>query len=477
MKNIIAILTIIFSSVCAFAQTDALPSNEHQNTVLPTATRMALPTPKLLAATNDTLAPESVAASSDGFGADPIDFKKNVVVMPSPDMVGLINQVNASVDLFTGKAQTSLPIYTLKSYDIQVPISLEYSANGVKVDEIGSSVGLSWNLNAGGAITRVMKNAPDESVRFSRFADPRPNQGIWVFGYLALKKPIDGIGDGFDINHFESLPERTKMKIADYSNWFPVTKFSNFYDDGKWNVGLDTEPDEFYFKFGSYAGKFVFNPDGKVLCIPDNKFKIEPTIKQFGEENKIVAFKVTTLDGYVYYFGDENLTTVEQTMRKFFQTGKSYYYESNGTQERRGTIDYEVYKSTPNFFTDNDLANGIDPYNSAWHLNKIESPTGDVVTLTYDNMDVQYVDNRSYTASIPNFRAAREYPVNKTVSRVTPLNKDIGLGGIKKIYPTFANFSHAISISYVNAKKLKAIHTQDDKEKLFLQLMGTELTL
>lgn len=466
MKNIIAILTLFFSSVCAFAQTDALPSNEHQNA----ASGITLPTHKSPTVANDTLVPESVAASG-GFGDNPTDFKQNVVVMPSPDMVSLINQVNASVDLFTGKAQASLPIYTLKSYDIQVPISLEYSANGVKVDEIGSSVGLSWNLNAGGAITRVMKNAPDESVRFSEIPSPLiARQGIWVFGYLALKKPIDVVGleNGFDINQFASLPTLTKKKITDYSNWFPVKKIKD--DDGKWNVGLDTEPDEFYFKFGAYAGKFVFNPDGQVLCIPENKFKIEPTIKQFGEENKIVAFKVTTLDGYVYYFGDENLTTVEQTMRKFFQTGKSYYYESNGTKERRGTKDYEVYKSTPSFFTDNNSANGIDSYNSAWHLNKIESPTGDVVTLAYDNVDIQYVDNRSYTASIPNFRTAGptwQQNINNTVSLVSPLDKDIRLEGIKKIYPTFANTTHSISISYVNAKKLRAIHTQDDKEVVF----------
>ena len=321
MKKLMTLSAIIFYSVLAFAQTDAVPNTTNLLTVLPIEVRAT--------ATNDTSAPmpfavvgplsnSAEAAASNDFSR--IDYAKNLVEMPSPNMVGLINQVNASADLFTGKANANLPIYTLKSYDIEVPISVDYSANGVKVDELGSWVGLGWNVNAGGSITRVVNNSPDESNRTVSFLNPNCNRdcgafsgcrrtSMTVFGYLNLKgQRVASFRNGIDMNNFDVLVDGDKQKIADYSSWFPPQKKSD--SD---NIGLDTEPDEFYFKFGAYAGKFVFNPDGKILCIPDYKFKIDaPTFQTIDGERQIVAFKITTTEGYVYYFGDTNLQSVER---------------------------------------------------------------------------------------------------------------------------------------------------------------------
>lgn len=69
---------------------------------------------------------------------------------------------SSSVNLCTGKASTSIPIYTYQGRETSLPISLNYTANGIKVEELASSVGLGWSLNVGGRINRVVNAQPDD---------------------------------------------------------------------------------------------------------------------------------------------------------------------------------------------------------------------------------------------------------------------------------------------------------------------------
>ena len=70
-----------------------------------------------------------------------------VMVPPSPTAASLINQSKESVDLYTGRVNITLPLYTLKTPDIEVPIQLSYNTSGVKVDDVASWVGMSWALD------------------------------------------------------------------------------------------------------------------------------------------------------------------------------------------------------------------------------------------------------------------------------------------------------------------------------------------
>ncbi len=61
------------------------------------------------------------------------------------------------VNLSTGLVDISVPIYTIKEGDIEVPISLSYHASGVKVYDQSGLYGVKWNLNAGGVIMASKK--------------------------------------------------------------------------------------------------------------------------------------------------------------------------------------------------------------------------------------------------------------------------------------------------------------------------------
>ena len=91
-------------------------------------------------------------------------------VLPSPDALSGIRQ--STVDLYHGAATEAVPLYEVQAENgHSVPIQLAYNTRGVRVNDIASSVGLGWSLSAGGSITRVMRDEPDEQSSFKETMD------------------------------------------------------------------------------------------------------------------------------------------------------------------------------------------------------------------------------------------------------------------------------------------------------------------
>ena len=68
------------------------------------------------------------------------------------------------VDYSTGVPKIDIPLYTVESGTLKLPISASYHASGIKVSQDASNIGLGWVLNAGGAIYRDLKDVPDEET-------------------------------------------------------------------------------------------------------------------------------------------------------------------------------------------------------------------------------------------------------------------------------------------------------------------------
>lgn len=66
------------------------------------------------------------------------------------------------VNLSTGLPQIEIPLYTIQSGDLQIPIKLMYHASGIKVNQTSSWVGLGWSLSTGGLISLETRDTPDE---------------------------------------------------------------------------------------------------------------------------------------------------------------------------------------------------------------------------------------------------------------------------------------------------------------------------
>ena len=84
------------------------------------------------------------------------------ILPQSPEATSFAKFGNYQVNLFTGLPDISIPLYEIKVGEISVPISINYHASGVKVNDWGSWVGTGWSLSAGGSVSRRIMGLPDE---------------------------------------------------------------------------------------------------------------------------------------------------------------------------------------------------------------------------------------------------------------------------------------------------------------------------
>ncbi|WP_418637461.1 hypothetical protein [Winogradskyella sp.] len=101
-----------------------------------------------------------------GLFAQQGDFEPKLpdFVPPSPTAFSLGKYGDIPVNESTGMANINIPLYTFSTPNLSLPIGLSYTTSGVKVGQIASWVGMGWNLNAGGVITRNIRGLPDEDA-------------------------------------------------------------------------------------------------------------------------------------------------------------------------------------------------------------------------------------------------------------------------------------------------------------------------
>src|SRR5215813_8930666 len=94
-----------------------------------------------------------VVRGQQPINADPTKGFYNVTLPKTPESDGMEQFGKIPVNELTGTPDISIPIYTLKSNFLSLPITLAYHATGIKVNQEASWVGLGWDLDAGGRIT------------------------------------------------------------------------------------------------------------------------------------------------------------------------------------------------------------------------------------------------------------------------------------------------------------------------------------
>lgn len=195
---------------------------------------------------------------------------KNSVQFKTPGSSILKGIGNGNVELYTGRASYTVPVYKLKSLDIEVPITLSYISAGVKIQQVADWVGIDWNIQPGGIIRREVKGLPDEL----------PDKG-----YLASSGKVDDfLNDVYN-----------KDQKEDVIN----------------NKDLDYQPDIFHFKAGKYSGSFMFDGGWNIHFFPYQNIKAS-TIRDT-DSKKIIGFTLTTPDGIIYEFGNSG-ALIEETL-------------------------------------------------------------------------------------------------------------------------------------------------------------------
>ncbi len=205
------------------------------------------------------------------FAQGALQVKMPSVLPASPEPTAIIKGAEMSAGLFTGSAQASIPLHVIKMNSFSLPISLNYSSNGTKVDEIPSRVGMNWVLNAGGSVNRIVHGNPDDQT-------------------TRLPTPISP----------------SNYTQANYDFYNQVTAQANGTP-----ASYDAEPDEFRYSAPGISGKFILDNNGNPVSIPYSHNKIQVF---GGGTTRYSSVKITSIDGVIYEFGTDAIeTTVNHT--------------------------------------------------------------------------------------------------------------------------------------------------------------------
>ncbi len=244
-------------------------------------------------------------------------------------------KISSGTNYYAGKTAVTIPLFShAQKYIHAVDVSIDYSTIGTRIEQFASPVGLGWNLNTGsGAIQRVVVGAPDEFSYYNRSA-------LIHAGYLDA--PVISIPP----QTVDGLPLRSSL-------------------DDIYNNKIDGEPDIFIFNILGNAGRIIIDKAGQVVTtIPKTDLKISYT--RFANQGRIYRFTITTGNGIVYEFSDE-----EVLQYKTLIDGNEYYFN----------------------------------YTSTWFLSKVYSSTSNNpyigTTFTYDSYYSNDIIGHQYFSSAP----------------------------------------------------------------------------
>lgn len=406
---------------------------------------------------------------------------ETVVALPSPSSLGKVERGTDMVNLYTGDLNYKIPLYTLESRDLSVPIILSYNSASNKVDNISSEVGMGWSLNAGGLITRVMKGLPDEFQGDINQANGTKYTG---YGWLKLKNrsmggksvrinsPSDFKNRWTDVNHRKNIIENSALG-GDITNLYTKTE------------GWDTEPDEFYYNFGKYSGKFVFTQDGNIHTVPYQEFDIDKTTATVNGSEKIIGFSVLTPEGVTYTFGNldaNNLDATEISQMSSYSNAVVYDYlwrdyECLAENPTYGYCEYslEIYNYFPGvnwtfnaagewiLNNDNRAATSYPEFTSTWHLTKIEFQN-DQITLTYnDEGEINYFQGKSASVKMPNLPRYSLVDADGNLLDVISVSDEAPVSSTqgRYIHPELSYHSRNYQYITLQSKRLASIATSN----------------
>ncbi len=204
----------------------------------------------------------SVSSSTAAGPGGSIQAKNNLLPL-SPEAFSFTRYGNLDIGLHTGTFQYALPVFTMVARGVSHGISVNYSTNGVKVDEMASRVGLQWQLSAGGVISRTVRDKIDElSTKHYTHIDPANYNSSTFYSYIA-----DAASNNYDL-----------------------------------------EPDEYNVNAGELSGKFYQREDGSFVFINTTKIKVER--RSIG--SNLYAFTLTASSGNQYFFDYYDFSTQVQ---------------------------------------------------------------------------------------------------------------------------------------------------------------------
>ncbi len=126
--------------------------------------------------------------------------------------------LNLDNSLFYGRMEYSIPLYEISIGNIKLPISLNYSSGGLKVEQEASDVGFSWFLNTGGIITRMIKGGVMDNDK--RHYQENTGGGTDDFMRVGWNKLENSNGISDEFKTFDNSPDEFVFSALGFSDRF-----------------------------------------------------------------------------------------------------------------------------------------------------------------------------------------------------------------------------------------------------------------
>lgn len=258
--------------------------------------------------------------------------------VPSPEVAGLGEYGTIPVGLFTGVPDISVPLCEMKAGEQSFPITASYHLASVKPQMQEGCLGIGWNLQTGGYISRSVRGMIDEKMHSDGYAP----------GYYANAYRLKGMTDSQFANATENIRSR----------------------DGK-NTYYELAADEFSFQFFGYSGTFYYNEDGGWTVISEQDIRVE-----FNPVNGEGFIDAAGLELRINFGSWDMRSYNNRFFNKFtLVTPDGCRYEFGGIQATEYSIPY--YQR-----------NNSDLVATTWQLSKIVTPDNRTITYTYEATDL-----------------------------------------------------------------------------------------
>ncbi|WP_156104508.1 hypothetical protein [Chryseobacterium populi] len=180
---------------------------------------------------------------------------------PTASVYSLGKYGNSSSVDNKGKYNQNISLVNLKTGNLNYSMNLQYSSNGLKLNDWGGRLGLLWSDNFTSVIYRVVRGIADGSSQ---------------------KVNELGSGGGFSLEEYKTIRNMYESSSGGYTS------------------GKDGESDIFYYNIFGLSGSFII-VNGEVIQLNYNKkIKIEAG-------TSLSSFTITTDDGTKYSYGQNEM--------------------------------------------------------------------------------------------------------------------------------------------------------------------------
>jgi hypothetical protein len=220
---------------------------------------------------------------------------------PSPKATMMNRFGNYPVSLYTGLVDITIPIHTINTSDITVPIEFKYHASGLKYDDIPMELGYGWTLIAGGTVSYSVRGTPEgKSLSGS---GQKANPYVWI-------REINQIQRYQNTGPAHENTDQSKLTYL-------VNGAKQFlYDAGA--SYSDSEYDVYSYNFLNHIGR-TYVLDGSVINVPANGIPVSRGL-----------YAVTDHDGISYKF--------EIMEYDFYDTNETWYLTEIVSADKTDTV-------------------------------------------------------------------------------------------------------------------------------------------